>query len=284
MADAQWAEPRKDAPAFNGMADADGQLAWWRAGYTPQTRLWMDDMFMITVVQLQAFRATGDRRYAARAAHEMVLYLDRLQNPDGLFFHTPEAPFVWSRGNGWMAAGMAMLLRSLPVDDPRRARILDGYRRMMAALLAKQRPDGMWGQLVDDPSSWTEYDTGIVSDNNYDFATLYVGPNDELRIIGASDTGPQPYNPGGELSSWLSTDGGKTWTRERRLTQGSARNQNYPRQPLGVQDAFYALWADGHGRRPSVSRLSFCDRALNVFRLPLAFDGAFARPEPMPRE
>ena len=39
MADAQWAEPRKGAPAFNGMADADGQLAWWRAGYTPQTRL-----------------------------------------------------------------------------------------------------------------------------------------------------------------------------------------------------------------------------------------------------
>ena len=28
-------------------------------GLTPQTRLWIDDMYMITIVQLQAYRATG---------------------------------------------------------------------------------------------------------------------------------------------------------------------------------------------------------------------------------
>ena len=48
----------------------------------------------------------------------MVAYLDKLQQPNGLFFHAPDSPFYWSRGNGWMAAGSAELLRSLPADHP----------------------------------------------------------------------------------------------------------------------------------------------------------------------
>ncbi len=93
-------------------------------------------MFMITAVQVQAFRATGDRKYVDRAALAMVAYLDRLQQPNGLFFHAPDSQFYWSRGNGWMAAGSAELLRSLPEAHPARPRILEGYRRMMASLLA----------------------------------------------------------------------------------------------------------------------------------------------------
>jgi len=49
--------------------------------------MWIDDMFMITAVQVQAYRATGDKKYIERAAKEMVLYLDSLQRPNGLFFH-----------------------------------------------------------------------------------------------------------------------------------------------------------------------------------------------------
>ena len=47
-----------------------------------------------------------------------------------------------------------------------------------------------------------------------------------------------------------------------------------------MQPGFYAFWADGHGRKPSVSRLYFCDKALNVYMMPLAFDGDFADPIP----
>ena len=56
----------------------------------------------------------------------------------------------------WMAAGAAELLRSLPENHPRRARILAGYRKMMAALLAAQDKDGFWHQLIDKPDSWPE--------------------------------------------------------------------------------------------------------------------------------
>lgn len=137
LADGQWDNPTAD-------------------GLTRQTRFWIDDMYMITAVQVQAYRATGDTRYLDRAAREMVVYLEKLQRPNGLFYHAPDVPFFWGRGNGWMAAGMAELLRSLPESHPQRAAILEAYRRMMATLLAHQAPDGMWRQLVDKPESWPE--------------------------------------------------------------------------------------------------------------------------------
>jgi unsaturated rhamnogalacturonyl hydrolase len=125
-------------------------------GLTRETRFWIDDMYMITMVQVQAFRTTGDSKYLDRAALEMVAYLDKLQQPNGLFFHAPDAPFYWGRGNGWVAAGMTELLRALPADHARRARILASYRKMMQGLLGLQGKDGMWRQLVDHPEAWPE--------------------------------------------------------------------------------------------------------------------------------
>jgi len=51
---------------------------------------------------------------------------------------------------------MAELLRSLPKTHPRRVRILEGYRKMMASLLKYQGEDGLWRQLIDRPESWAE--------------------------------------------------------------------------------------------------------------------------------
>jgi rhamnogalacturonyl hydrolase YesR len=146
-ADTQWILPP---------GASESEKAWHDQGYTWQTRLWIDDMFMITAVQSQAYRATGDRAYIDRAAHEMVLYLDRLQLDNGLFYHSPDAHFCWGRGNGWMAAGMAEILRALPVDNIDRPRIMEGYREMMAALLKYQADDGMWRQVIDDEGFWKE--------------------------------------------------------------------------------------------------------------------------------
>ncbi|HLP24634.1 MAG TPA: glycoside hydrolase family 88 protein [Acidobacteriota bacterium] len=149
MAFKQWSEP------FGRRVTPDSR-EFYRQGHTWQTRLWIDDMFMITAVQSQAWRATGNRVYIDRAAREAVLYLDRLQQPNGLFYHAPSAPFSWGRGNGWMAAGLSLLLRELPDDNPDRPRILRGYHQMMASLLQHQGADGMWRQLVDDPAAWPE--------------------------------------------------------------------------------------------------------------------------------
>jgi unsaturated rhamnogalacturonyl hydrolase len=148
-ADKQWGPPE-------GSRVKEESRRFYNKGLTWQTRLWIDDMFMITAVQAQAYRATGDKKYIDRAAKEMVFYLDSLQQPNGLFYHAPDVPYYWGRGDGWMAVGMAELLRSLPKDNADLPRIMDGYRKMMASLLQHQAEDGMWRQLINDPASWKE--------------------------------------------------------------------------------------------------------------------------------
>lgn len=140
-----------------GLSLADAQ--WERAtpdGITAEARYWIDDMYMIPALQAQAFRVTGEAKYLDRAALAMVAYLDRLQRPSGLFYHAECSPFYWSRGNGWMAAGVAELLRDLPASHPLQPRIMAGYRQMMAALLPLQDAAGLWHQLLDATDSWPE--------------------------------------------------------------------------------------------------------------------------------
>jgi unsaturated rhamnogalacturonyl hydrolase len=149
IADKQWGPPE-------GKRVTAESHRFYNKGLTWQTRLWIDDMFMITAVQSQAYRATGNRMYIDKAAKEMVFYLDSLQMPNGLFYHAPDVPFYWGRGNGWMAVGMSELLRSLPKDNPDRPRIMEGYKKMMTTLLKHQAEDGMWRQLIDDSGSWKE--------------------------------------------------------------------------------------------------------------------------------
>jgi unsaturated rhamnogalacturonyl hydrolase len=136
-ADRQWENPRPD-------------------GLSAETRFWIDDMYMLTLLQLEAYRATSDTKYLDRDALEMAAYLDKLQQPNGLFFHAPDVPFYWGRGDGWVAAGMAEMLRDLPQDHPQRKRIMEGYKAMMSALLRYQGKDGMWRQLIDHDETWPE--------------------------------------------------------------------------------------------------------------------------------
>jgi rhamnogalacturonyl hydrolase YesR len=137
LADRQWENPTPE-------------------GLSGETRFWIDDAYMITILQLQAYRATLDRVYLDRAALEMAAYLDKLQKPNGLFYHGPEFPFYWGRGNGWVAGGMSELLGDLPKNHPQRPRILEGYLKMMASLLKFQDADGVWHQLLDHPESYQE--------------------------------------------------------------------------------------------------------------------------------
>lgn len=125
--------------------------------------------------------------------------------------------------------------------------------------------------------------TGIIrSDNNYDTGCLYIDKIRYWRLLAPTETGPQPFNPGGEVAMWVTDDLGRSWYKKN-LTENSEYNHAYLRRPVNAHRDFEAFWADGHGRQPSESRLYFADHDGNVYRLPTQMPEDFAKPEKLPR-
>ena len=130
------------------------------------------------------------------------------------------------------------------------------------------------------PASEWEISRNITtSDNNYDFGELWmISPRTTGGLVAPTETGPQPYNPGGEIAMWASTDHGATWKQTRQMTSGSAMNHTYVRRALNAHPDFIGIWADGHGRQPSDSRIYFADLKGNVFQLPVEMESTTAAP------
>lgn len=147
-ADTQWEAPVDATPEQKAYADK---------GYSWQTRIWIDDMFMITTIQSQAIvpQVTGSILTVLPVRWRCTS--KRFSVPTDCFYHSPEAPlFSGHVGNGWMAAGMAQLLSILPKDNSDRTTIMEAYKKMMNTLKQNQDPDGMWHQLIDEPASYKE--------------------------------------------------------------------------------------------------------------------------------
>ncbi|MEM6846150.1 MAG: BNR-4 repeat-containing protein [Bacteroidota bacterium] len=125
--------------------------------------------------------------------------------------------------------------------------------------------------------AWLTHDI-TTSDNNYDMGSLYLEEDETWRIIAPTEIGPQPYNPGGEVAMWTSSDMGKSWNMVKQLTTNSERNHTYSRRPVNAHPDFYAIWADGHGRQPSKSVLYFSNQAGEVFVLPEKMDREMMKP------
>ena len=143
-----------------GLARADAQWANTTSdGITTDARYWADDMYMITGLQMFAYRATQDTKYLDRAAKTMIAYVTALQQPDGLFWHTKTVKAYWGRANGWVAAGMTELLLDLPTGATRTS-IMTAFTKMMDGLLAVQisggTDDGCWRQVLDVASTKAE--------------------------------------------------------------------------------------------------------------------------------
>ncbi|MFZ2023863.1 MAG: glycoside hydrolase family 88 protein [Terracidiphilus sp.] len=92
-------------------------------------------------------------------------YRKRLWNPDKkLLAHTwddggqmfKDGAF-WGGGNGWAAAGLARVWRSLPIERQReRERLADFARDIVDGCLRYRRPDGLFHNLVDQPGTFVE--------------------------------------------------------------------------------------------------------------------------------
>ena len=135
-----------------GLARADVQWQSPTNGITRDARYWADDMYMITMLQVDAYRVTKDPMYLTRAAVTLLDYQAKLQQSDGLFWHTQTSKAYWGRANGWVAAGAAELLVDLPAGT-QRDMVMAGFKKHLDGLLTKQvsggNDDGMWRQVLD---------------------------------------------------------------------------------------------------------------------------------------
>jgi unsaturated rhamnogalacturonyl hydrolase len=106
---------------------------------------------------------TGDRKYldlANRLWWKTTDYLydtsEHLYFRDSRFFDRREPngkKVFWSRGNGWVFAGLARVLQELPADYPDRARYVTLFRQMAEKIAALQGADGYWRASLLDPDS-----------------------------------------------------------------------------------------------------------------------------------
>jgi len=125
-------------------------------GLSEYTRFWVDDMYMVGSLQVQAYKSTLNKVYLDRAALTLKVYCDSLQKENGLFYHREDVPFYWGRGNGWAAAALTEVLLVLPEDHEYYQSLLGSYKKMLASLKNFQGEDGMWHQLLDNPDSFPE--------------------------------------------------------------------------------------------------------------------------------
>ena len=203
-------------------------------------------------------------------------------------------------GKTWHSADGKPL--TLPLTQPENAALVQEYRSKGLNVYLKDirydendRPlilyitsKGYESGPKNNPRTWTiaawtgsQWVTRPVttSDNNYDMGSLWLTEDGAWHVIGPTETGPQPYNPGGEVAHWVSKDRGQTWKKVKQLTVASERNHTYVRRPVNVHPEFFALWADGHGRKPSESNLYFCDRDDNVYVLPREMKESYEKPQ-----
>lgn len=123
---------------------------------------WADAIFMAPPAWALASQVSGDPRYADYAAKETRAVIEYLQDPEtGLLFRDSRyftartghgKKVFWSRGNGWVFAGLARFIEALPPDHPDRPLFVTTFRTMAARLLELQRPDGYWPTSLMDPT------------------------------------------------------------------------------------------------------------------------------------
>jgi rhamnogalacturonyl hydrolase YesR len=115
---------------------------------------WCDALFMSPPAWVELSKQTGDPRYTEFAMAEFWATTDFLFDPaeklffrDSRFFERRDdqgRKQFWSRGNGWVFAGIANILDVLPKDSPHRPRMERLFRDMAVRLKTLQKTDGYW--------------------------------------------------------------------------------------------------------------------------------------------
>ena len=115
-----------------------------------------DSFFMATPILAKAGKFTGEDKYFDMAARHLYYLQGMLLRENKLYRHSPEADVAWSRGNGFVALGLALTLSDFPREHSSRDLIFGYLAEHLEALLSHQDADGMWHEVIDRPDSFAE--------------------------------------------------------------------------------------------------------------------------------
>ena len=124
--------------------DDPAKPLWW----------WCDALFMAPPVLADLSKLTSDPKYLNFMDREWWTTSKLLYDPqldlysrDATFLDKREAngfKVFWSRGNGWVMAGLVRVLAVMPKDYPDRAQYIAQLQQMAKAVAAIQGKDGLW--------------------------------------------------------------------------------------------------------------------------------------------
>ena len=126
---------------------------WW----------WADGLYMVMPVMTKMYKLTGNPLYLEKL-HEYWTYANSIMYDaeEGLYYRDgkyiyPKHKSVngkkdfWARGDGWVLAALAKVLKDLPETDQYRQEYIDRFRTMAKSVAACQQPEGYWTRSMLDP-------------------------------------------------------------------------------------------------------------------------------------
>lgn len=134
------------------------------ANFATDDKIFIDVAFAVTPYLLYAGLQTGNQDYINEAIGETLgLFQILKDNRTGLLHQargfTGEGSISqdnWSRGNGWAAFALAILVRDLPATHPKYKEVQELGREFFTAVLKYQNKEGLWHQEITDKSSYVE--------------------------------------------------------------------------------------------------------------------------------
>jgi rhamnogalacturonyl hydrolase YesR len=123
-----------------------------------ENMIWVDAFYM-----LPPFLAVAGQ--GAEAVRQVKGYRRILLDPEKkLYYHIWdqdrgrfERKLLWGVGNGWAAAGMTRVVRALPASMNDDKNMIKGFiKELIDAALKYQRDDGLFNDILDDPSSFVD--------------------------------------------------------------------------------------------------------------------------------
>ena len=134
-------------------ADSEADDYWW----------WADALYMVMPVMTKMYKLTGDEKYLDKM-YENWKYANSIMYDEetGLYFRDGKYVYpkhktaagkkdFWARGDGWVLAAFAKVLKDLPKKHKNRKEYVSFYQRQAAAVAACQQDEGYWTRSMLDP-------------------------------------------------------------------------------------------------------------------------------------